>query len=219
MKKNFTDTDTSKLYVSGCLHLNHNPKWDNPLWKMRGYNSADEMTDDIINTINIVCNKSDKLLVLGDFCLNTNLIQFNEFIKRIEPEIWMVRGNHNSPWENAYKEWSLREHGHYANHVKWGEVTYLGNYVQLKWNKRSFVCNHYPFAIWDGSHKGVMSLHSHNHGSYAPSLPDSADTGKQLDCGWDVHKKPLSFEELMEIMDKKQISISDHHTSDVNGGF
>ena len=45
----FKDTENSKLYVTGCTHLNHNPKWDNPIYKMRGYNSAEEMTYNIMS--------------------------------------------------------------------------------------------------------------------------------------------------------------------------
>jgi len=43
---------------------------------------------------------------------------------------------------------------------------------------------------------------------------------KQLDCGWDLHKKPLDFKEIMSIMDKKgREFLPDHHDRETNGGF
>jgi hypothetical protein len=32
-----------------------------------------------------------------------------------------------------------------------------------------------------------------------------------LDCGWDGHVKPLLFEEIVSIMNQKQIRKADHH--------
>ena len=90
----FNDTDNSKLFLTGCLHLNHNPKWENPIWKMRGYNSADEMTIGIIRQINEICLSTDYLMVLGDFCLNTSEEQFYSLVNRINPKLYFIRGNH-----------------------------------------------------------------------------------------------------------------------------
>lgn len=218
MSLKFTDTEQSKLFVTGCPHFNHDPKWSNPLWKMRGYDSSEDMTLDIIYKINEECRDTDTLLILGDFCLNTDIDEFFELIELIEPQVWMLRGNHNNPWEKQYNRWSIEKYGHIALGEEWQGMKFLGDYIELIWNKKKFICNHYPYAIWNGMQNGFMSLHSHNHGSYIPSLPDSID-GKQLDCGWDVHKKPLTFDEIMDIMNKKHIILKDHHDVDTNGGF
>tara|TARA_R110000772_G_scaffold249530_2_gene363850 strand:+ start:33053 stop:33712 length:660 start_codon:yes stop_codon:yes gene_type:complete len=215
----FQDTAESKLYVSGCLHLNHDPKWKMPLWKARGFLSSKEMTDDIINGINKKCRKEDNLLVLGDFCLNTQFCEFLDLLDRINPKIWMIEGNHPNPWLKEYEKWSIEEFGHLALDVDWRGMRYMGHYISLKWNNKSFVANHYPFAVWDGCQNGVLSIHSHNHGSYTPSLPKSNVGGKQLDCGYDVHRAPLSFEEITLIMDNKDIEVRDHHDAGVRGGF
>lgn len=202
MKIKFKDTPEQKLFVTGCLHLNHNPSWEIPLHKMRGYDSSLEMTEDIISIINQTCQESDILLVLGDFCLNTSVEKFCSDVQRIKPKLWFVSGNHNSPWEREF------ENGRFNG---WkNKVDVLGPYIEMIWNKQLVVANHYAFQVWNGSHHGSWSLCSHSHGSLNTILPDFAN-GKQLDCGWDVHKKPLSFEEIKEIMDKKSISIPDHH--------
>ncbi len=202
MKINFKDSSEKKLFVTGCLHLNHNPSWETPLHKMRGYESSLEMTEDIISIINQTCRTSDVLLVLGDFCLNTSFEKFCSDVQRINPQIWFVAGNHNSPWEKAFESGQ-------TNGWK-NKVDVLGPYIEMVWNKQFVVANHYAFQVWNGSHHGSWSLCSHSHGSLETILP-SFEGAKQLDCGWDVHRKPLSFEEIKEIMSKKSISMPDHH--------
>lgn len=214
MKINFKDTEESQLFVTGCPHLGHQcQSWDNPLWKMRGYNSEKEMTDGIISKINETCRESDKLLVLGDFCLNTDFDKFQEYIWRIKPQVCMIFGNHNHPWDKEFKKMCQAEYGFegcfpFENWL--GKVNVLGHYVELNWNKKFVTCNHYAYQVWNKSHHGSWSIVSHSHGSLPAILPESK-VGKQLDCGWDVHGKPLSFEDIKKIMDKKNIELVDHH--------
>lgn len=213
MKINFKDSDNSKLFVTGCPHLNHNPSWDTPIYKMRGYDSAQEMTDSIIENINERCRESDNLLVLGDFCLNTSWTEFQELIWKIKPKIWMLHGNHNSPWGKEFENYCLNEYGFKlcVPHDNWlGKVNVLGYYVELNWNKKFMVCNHYAYQIWNKSHHKSWSLVSHSHGTLPTILPEYKN-GKQLDCGWDVHGNPLDFNEISVIMNKKEVYNPDHH--------
>jgi calcineurin-like phosphoesterase family protein len=217
MKINFKDSPERKLFVTGCLHLNHNPSWETPLHKMRGYESSLEMTEDIISIINQTCKSSDVLLVLGDFCLNTSFEKFCSDVQRINPELWFVSGNHDSPWKKEFEKFCLAEYGFVLGDYRLGlwqdKIKVLGPYIETVWNKQFIVANHYAFQVWNGSHHGSWSLCSHSHGSLETILPSFAN-GKQLDCGWDVHKKPLSFEEIKEIMSKKSISMPDHHNKE-----
>lgn len=210
------DTEDSRLFVTGCLHLNHDPKWDIPIWRTRGYDSAVAMTDGIIGMINAICHReNDILLVLGDFCLNTSKDMFYDTISRINPKMWFLCGNHNNPWARLYKDASMKQFGCIAAH--WsdipefgGKISYVGNYTELIWNREFFVCFHYPIAVWDKMGNGAKALVSHSHGNYGPSLPHDT-TEKQLDCGWDVWGVPLAFDGVMNTMNKKQIPKKDHH--------
>jgi calcineurin-like phosphoesterase family protein len=217
MKIKFNDSENSKLFVTGCLHLNHDPKWDNPIYKMRGYKSSEEMTESIITKINNTCQSSDVLLVLGDFCLNTSYEKFLEDIEKINPKLWFINGNHNNPWEKAFEKFSIENHGHVATHFKdWlGKINILGSYIEMSWNKKFLVANHYAFRIWNKSHHGAWSLVSHSHGTLPTILPEYPH-GKQLDCGWDVHGKPLCYKDIKLIMDKKTIDMPDHHNENTN---
>ncbi len=208
----FKDEPTEgNLLVTGCLHLNHAPKWDNPIWAMRGYASADEMTSRIISRINDSCRSIDTLLVLGDFCLNTTKEQFLSLITRINCKMLFIRGNHNNPWEKMYLEHCQEKFGYEAIGYQWlDKITYLGDYCQLIWNKQLFIANHYPFWIWDHISHGAISLVSHSHGSCELTLPNDTRM-KQIDCGFDVWKKPVSFSEIMECANKKGIHKADRH--------
>lgn len=208
----FIDSDNCKLFIGGCLHLGHECKgWDIPLWKMRGYKSQQEMTRGIIRQINELCSSNDYLLVLGDFCLNTSREQFLHLINQIAPKLMFIRGNHNSPWQSMYFEHCIEKFGYEVVGYEWlDKITYLGDYIDLSWNKQKFVCNHYPFYIFDKMRHGVISLTSHSHGSCQLSHPDNTQM-KQIDCGWDVWMRPISFQEIMECANKKQIFKGDGH--------
>lgn len=206
----FNDAE-SKLFITGCSHLNHSPKWDNPIYKIRGYDSADEMTTQIINKINETCAANDSLLILGDFCLNTTEEQFYSLIKRINCSLLFVRGNHNNPWEKLYLNHCIEKFGFEVLGYQWlDKITYLGDYLQLTWNNQIFVANHYPFYIWDKVSSGCISLVSHSHGNCDLTHPND-NRMKQIDCGWDVWRKPISFKEIMDCANKKAIFKADHH--------
>ena len=79
----FKQTDDRKVYFSSDWHLGHNPKWDVPIWKSRGFNSADEMTSGIIKSINDTIRFDDILFYGGDFCLNSTESQFESYLSRI----------------------------------------------------------------------------------------------------------------------------------------
>jgi calcineurin-like phosphoesterase family protein len=207
----FHDTEDSKLYVTGCTHLNHDPKWENPIWKMRGYNSSSDMTSGIINKINEICRPTDYLLVLGDFCLNTPPEAFINLIARISPKLQFIRGNHNNSWEKMYYDHCIEKFGYEVVGYEWmNKITYLGDYVNLIWNGKLFIGNHYPYYVFDKMSNSAVSLVSHSHGNCDLTKPTDLRM-KQIDCGWDVWAKPISFSEIEACAAKKQIFKVDHH--------
>ncbi len=204
----FQDTEESKLFVTGCPHLGHKREF---IWQTRGYNSPEEHTKGVVDKINETCRPTDKLLILGDFCLNTPFESFLSIIKQIQPELIFLRGNHNNSWEKPYLEHCKEKFGYEVVGYKWlDKITYLGDYVTFKWNGQTCIGNHYPYYVYDGIGHGIFSLVSHSHGTCELTLP-SDKRMKQLDCGWCVHKKPLSFKEIKDIMDSKGIPEHDRH--------
>jgi len=207
----FKDGDDGNLFVTGCPHLNHDPRWEVPIWKSRGYNSADEMTSGILDKINTTCKPMDTLLILGDFCLNTPIDKFYNLIGRINPKLWFIRGNHNNSWEKEYYNHCIEKFGYEVVGYEWlNKILYLGDYINLIWNGKLFICNHYPYYVFDKMSNGAVSLVSHSHGNCDLTLPTDLRM-KQIDCGWDVWATPISFREIEKCADKKQIFKADHH--------
>jgi hypothetical protein len=57
--------------------------------------------------------------------------------------------------------------------------------------------------------QGSMHLCGHSHGDNPLSRPEDK-THKILDCGWDIHGKPLTMKEVESILEKKGVN-SLHH--------
>jgi len=191
------------LFVTSDTHFNHNKDF---IYAKRGYNNPRQMTEDMIEVINNTVGENGILLHLGDFCLNSTEEDVAYIMSKLRIKaLWLLWGNHNNPIQKSY--------GGRVNQVcAWNSglfIRYLGHYFSFRRGPKEFVCFHYPISIWDGISKGSMHLCGHSHGGFPQSLP-SAKTGKILDCGWDVHNKPLTMNEIEVIMNKKLITTKHH---------
>jgi len=215
---NITESDDLKVWFTTDPHLDHQgPKGGTPLWESRGYESPDDMTLNIIDTCNEIVRPNDILFMLGDLCLNSNPLNIDRYLGRLKCQnFWCLWGNHNNPHEKLiYRPGrdKLLAPGVKANWVypvTYKNMTYLGHYHEVVVNGQFIVLSHYAYQVWNESHHSSWCLCGHSHGSLATTRPES-DYGKILDVGWDLFKKPLSFQEIKEIMDKKPIQKVDHH--------
>ena len=162
----------------------------------------------MINIINSVVGENGTLLHLGDFCLNTTHEEYTNILRRLKVKaIWMLWGNHNSPIQRTWG--NTRQQVCEYNGLTF--VRYLDHYFTFRRGRKEFVCFHFPISVWDGMSRGTMHLCGHSHGGFALSRPESKNS-KILDCGWDIHKKPLTMREIETIMEKKGTN-SSHHDS------
>lgn len=185
------------LYVTSDTHFNHNKEF---IFKKRGYESPSVMNLDMINIINQTVGTDGILLHLGDFCLNTKIEEYYGFLNSLKiKSLWLLNGNHNNPHSNLdYREVDAPY-----------EIVHLGDYYTFRYNKESFVCFHFPLAIWDGISHGSNCLVGHSHGDYDLSRPENKQS-KILDCGWDVFGKPIHINEIIEIMKTKGTDFKHH---------
>ena len=105
-----------------------------------------------------------------------------------------------------------------SNHDRIDEVrarelfTSVSNAGHIIEGENMIFCSHYSHRVWDQSHKGSLHCYGHSHGS----IPD---WGRSMDVGVDVAYKltgeyrPFSLEEVVKILNSKEISIVDHHES------
>lgn len=221
----FKDSDEQRVWFLSDIHWNHNPSWPIPIWKARGYHSLEESNRHIIERINNLVREGDVLFSLGDLTLNCSEGQFEGLIGALRcRKIYSLWGNHPNPMVKIYK----REiEGVYRNFKEkcgnclldnfeiypfaYKNLIFLGHHAEIVVNNQYIVLNHYPLSIWNYMKNSSWALVGHSHHGFKGSLPDNKN-GKILDVGWDGYKKPLSFNEVKEIMDKKEVvKVDSHH--------
>jgi calcineurin-like phosphoesterase family protein len=188
---NLTKHQYDNLFVTSDLHFGHKQKF---VYEARGYSSPEEMDEDIISVINEKVGENGILLHLGDLSLNTSEKRLLNIFSRLKiNQFWNIWGNHNQPLATLK-----------GKHDFNFEFCNLGHYMTMGYEKKQFVCFHFPIMTWDGMLHGSMHLCGHSHGKN-PLSRIEAKQSKILDCGWDVHSKPISMFEIEEIMETKLI--------------
>lgn len=203
----------------GCTHLDHNREF---VWQARGFSSVQEHTDWVCHEIAAYYEAYPMatMVHLGDGFLNSTPDRAAAYFRRWRMPVAYIWGNHESPTRKLYQA-EVERIG-----FKVGEpypltpesllnVTFLGPQATFLIEKQQIFAHHFPLAVWDHSHHGAWHVHSHNHGSFAESLPDYLGC-KRLDCGVDVAKKHfgvpyVTFRQLKRVMDQKRIHQVDHH--------
>lgn len=217
----FRQTPEQKVYWVSDTHFNHNRDF---VYGARGHKSAQEMTDFIIDKINEIVRPNDILMHGGDFCLNTEESGFNSLLARIHCQnIYITWGNHNNPlWKVYQREIRYKLEGLTGFPIdglqdveiypyKYKNLTFLGNYAEVAVDGQYFILCHYPIHVWNYVKDGAKMICGHSHYGLQFSQADNLDA-KILDVGWDGYCRPLSTEEILEIMNKKRIfATGDHH--------
>lgn len=201
--KKLTEEEYGNMFVTSDTHFGHNKEF---IYAARGYASPQEMNTDMIRVINETVGENGVLLHLGDFCLNTTREEYENIMRQIHvKEVWMIWGNHNNPVQRNYGGTVVQTTESHGDTL----VRFVGHYLTLRHKKNCYVCFHFPISVWEGMSEGAMHLCGHSHGDHQLSRPEDT-THKMLDCGWDVHRKPLSFQEINHIMSFKGVN-NKHH--------
>jgi len=206
--------DRNKIFFSSDWHNYHDPKWDIPIWKMRGYNSPQESVDDVVSKINAKVKEDDFLYFLGDGFLNATDEQVLEWFSRINCQnIHTLWGNHSSNTFRIYRQAVLEKYGDPEIEVypmRFNNVVFLGNYQEIYIGKKLIVLQHFPIKTWNNNSRNSFHLHGHSHNTDKSRNPEHP-MGKCLDCSWDWKKDIWSFEEIEDVMSTKEMQIFDHH--------
>lgn len=157
-------------------------------WKSgyRNFNTVHDMNNTLANTINKYVEEDDILYFLGDLCFGnhkrTPLYRESINCKNIH----FIRGNHDNHIDK------------YKNHFLSINDTLSINHGGVK-----IFLSHYAHRVWFGSHRGIIHLYGHSHGTVE-------DYGKSMDVGVDVAYKmfgeyrPFSLSEVVDIMSTRK---------------
>lgn len=199
----------SRIFLASDFHLGHaniaGPKTSQ--WKTgyRNFDSIEEMDYTIIDNINKNIKQDDTLIFHGDFCFGGHHRTPDYRRRIICQNIHIIRGNHDHHIDK------------YA-----GFFTSIQDYLDMTLKttdgkKHPFIMCHYAFRVWLGSHKGFYHTYGHSHGSL-----EHSPNGKSMDVGIDNayrlfgEYRPFYLEEVIDILDRRQIAFHDHHTSEKN---
>lgn len=194
-------------FYLGCPHWNHkNICAGTSDWGDRSgcriFHTLDDMNAEITKSILDNVPPDGMLFILGDIIFGDKA-KLKDFLGPLRPRTLVnVFGNH-CLW--------MRGKSEVIDQFDW-TGDYLEIFVRRKNGSKKLCCLfHYPMKVWNESHKGSYAITSHSHGS----LP-YAETELGLDVGWDVFKKPMSFNEIDAILSKRNNVPRDHHGPHTN---
>jgi calcineurin-like phosphoesterase family protein len=212
----FKHEDRHKLYFSSDWHIFHDPSsWAVPIWKQRGYTSAEDAAIKIQNLINDTVPENAILYFLGDMFLNATDEKCVAWLNGVKcKDIRALWGNHESNTYRIYKEELAKSFGccgelYPANFKRIPNLTFVGNHVEIQVGKRKIVMNHFPIHSWNSMSRGCYMLSGHQHLSDKTRLAEFP-IGKVLDVGIDSGKI-WSFDEIDDVMSTKTFVSVDHH--------
>lgn len=195
----------------------------------RDFNTLEEMNDAIVDGINSVVGASDELYHLGDWSFG-GIDNIWNLRKRIKcKNIHLILGNHDHHIEsdrrlpNVFRDYKTHElfGGYYdsdrAKQVAAQELFASVSHVKtVKINKHTFFLSHFSHRVWNQSHHNVIHLYGHSHNSIDNNWGKSMDVGIDAIFALKGKYRPISVTEVIEIMDKRDILVLDHHNKYTN---
>lgn len=209
-----SSTDHDVLFW-GCMHYGHDPKWDVPIWKTRGYNSSEEHDEGLIKNWNSKANKNTIGFLLGDTIFghmaDERLLKL--FNRLTFKELYILPGNHQAGYKQLLN--SCDGNNIKAQLVDGYEKTihFVPNYLEVVVNGQAIVCSHFPILSWNAQAKGSYHLFAHVHGNLGRSELGRLylSTGLNYEVSVEVNPFPLTFGEIRAIMRSKKQTVPDHH--------
>lgn len=169
------------LYFISDTHFNHDREF---LYKPRGFNSLEEMTETIIRNWNDTVTNEDDIYVLGDFFLGNDIDYMQNTLKNLNGKIHLIIGNHDTD----------RKIEIYCNTSNIFDIQYA---TMIKYNKRLFYLSHFPTltaTLTSNPDHAIINLFGHTHSK------DKffEDRPYMYNVACDAHDcKPVSIEEII----------------------
>lgn len=183
---------TKNIFFSSDSHFCHTNilKYDN-----RPFSTIKEHDETLIDNWNKVVDKNDDIYYLGDFCFGRP--QYTEQImQQLNGNKYFIWGNHDKYNVSVYKKYGI----------------YLGMSAIIKIDGQEITLNHFAQRVWNRSHRGAWMCYGHSHDSL-----ENVEWGKSMDVGVQTayrlfgKYRPIEFNEIKTILDKREVKIIDQH--------
>lgn len=174
------------IWLSSDYHFNHDREF---IWKARGFNSVEEMNEEILRRHNSLVAPNDTIYILGDLMLGSKDKESMELVSYMNGNKIVVTGNHDSPKRRlAYEE----------------DIGKVYDATTLKYRGYHFYLSHYPTITSNLEKESlkqcIINLHGHTHSSskFYYDLPYC------YHCGVDAHNcYPVSIDDIIEEIKQK----------------
>jgi calcineurin-like phosphoesterase family protein len=207
-----SSTDHDVLFW-GCMHYGHDPKWDVPIWKTRGYNSSFEHDEGLIRNWNKKASASTIGFLLGDTIFGHNADErLISLFRRLDfKELYILPGNHQAGYKQLIER--AQDNILLPSASEYKQVHFVPNYLETVVNGQAIVMSHYPILSWNGAGKGAYHIFAHVHGNLNRSELGRMylKTGLNYEVSVENCPSPITFGELRAEMRKKVQSCPDHH--------
>lgn len=174
------------IFATSDMHFGHDREF---VWKVRGFNSIQEMNDAYVNRWNSVVDSEDDVYCLGDLMLGdpSNI----EYIKKLNGKIHIVYGNHDT--NNRRKM--------YAELPNVVEASWA---IMLDYRKYHFFMTHFPCMTGNLEKESLKQCtcnlfgHTHQTTNFYNDLPFMYHVGVDSHDGY-----PVSLDIIIEQMNAK----------------
>ena len=144
-------------YYIADLHFCHSNL--NQHMDCRGFESGEDLNEYMISQWNSKVRSNDEVVILGDFCLSTNVDEVQGLLNRLNGKKCLVVGNHDR---------YLAKRDFDSSVFRWVE-----SYKELNDNKRKIILSHYPIMCYNGQYRRneegkpkVYMLYGHVHNTF-----------------------------------------------------
>lgn len=194
----------SNIWFTGDEHLGHANIIE---FCKRSFDTVGEMDSGIVKSHNDVVDKDDLVYHHGDFTLG-GFDVFESYAAMLNGTHYFLPGSHDHRWWGQFIDRFPDGYAHCGEAkvfllspihtvvLQPQEIDNISEFVSPPYSLDLVLC-HYAMRVWPKSHFGSWHLYAHSHGR----LPGE---GYSFDAGWDNWRRPISLEEVIEVMLSKK---------------
>jgi calcineurin-like phosphoesterase family protein len=173
----------AEIWLTSDTHFGHDKDF---IWRPRGFESIQEMNDEIIARWNSVVARDDIVYHLGDVMLGDNNVGL-ELLKQLNGKIYLALGNHDTDARIDKYWWE-------------SDIIDVQMGYRLKAGKKTLTLSHYPQIVANGNDpKPVYSIHGHTH-----SKDRWSDIPHAYNVNMDAHNcYPVNLSEIINDINER----------------